>query len=62
MKNRLTTKPPVLRPPKGPPSSGLRGGAYGAPHVNKNRDDITQVAAYSPGIKGKTQKRRAKWF
>jgi len=60
MKQRLTTKQD-MRPPREQRSSGLRGGAYGGPSVNKNRSDITQVAAYEPGIKGKTQKRRSKW-
>jgi len=62
MKQRLPSKQPTLRPLKGPRSGGLRGGAYGSPSINKGRDDITQVAAYTPGIKGKTQKRRTKWY
>jgi len=61
MISRKTSKQPSLRPLKGPPSSGLRGGAYGSPKVNKDRDDITKVAAYTPGIKGQQQKRRPKW-
>jgi len=59
---RKPSKQPSLRPLKGPRSSGLRGGAYGGPSINKGREDITQVAAYTPGIKGKTQKRRTKWY
>jgi hypothetical protein len=31
------------------------------PKVNKNRDDIEQVAAYAPGHKGQQQKRRKSW-
>jgi hypothetical protein len=63
MKNRMTTKPPVLRAPKGPRSSGLRGGAYGGPNVRKNRDDIHAVAAYTPGHKGaKSPKSRKPWY
>jgi len=59
---RRPSKPPNLRPRPLPPSTGLRGGGYGGPSINKGRDDITQVAAYEPGIKGKTQKRRGKWY
>jgi len=62
MKQRLPSKQPTLRPLKGPRSSGLRGGGYKGPSINKDRDDITQVAAYTPGIKGQTQKRRTKWY
>jgi len=63
MKHRLPTKQSDLRPLKGPPSSGLRGGAYGGPSVNKGRSDITQVAAYEPGHKGaKPPKSRKQWF
>jgi len=60
MIKRSSTKQPVLRPLKGPPSR-LRGGAYDGPHINKDRDDITQVRAYEPGYKGKQQKSRPKW-
>jgi hypothetical protein len=62
MRGRQSSKQPDLRPPKEQRSSGLRGGAYSGPSVKKNRDDIHAVAAYTPGIKGKTQKRRSKWF
>jgi len=61
MKQRLTTKQSDMRPLKGPPSSGLRGGAYSGPSINGDRSNIRQVEAYEPGIKGKTQKRRSKW-
>ena len=59
---RRPSKPPSMRPRPLPPSTGLRGGAYGGPSINKDRDNITQVAAYEPGIKGKTQKRRGRWY
>jgi len=62
MKQRLPTKQSSLRPRPLPPSTGLRGGGYKGPSINKGREDITQVAAYTPGIKGGTQKRRGKWF
>jgi hypothetical protein len=39
----------------------LRGGAYAGPKINKDRDDIHAVAAYTPGIKGTQQKRRKSW-
>jgi len=45
-----------------PPATGLRGGGYKGPQINKGRSDVTQVAAYTPGHKGKQQKRRGKWF
>jgi hypothetical protein len=61
MRHRQSSKQPDLWPPKEPRSSGLRGGAYDKPHVNKGRSDITQVEAYSPGHKGKTQKLRPRW-
>jgi len=61
MIKRHSTKQPVMRPLKGPPSR-LRGGAYDGPHINKDRDDITQVKAYEPGIKGKQQKAKGPWY
>jgi len=61
MKQRLPSKQPTLRPLKGPRSSGLRGGAYGGPKINRDRDSPTQVAAFEAGHKGKQQKRRPAW-
>ena len=59
---RPPSKQPDLRPLKGPPSSGLRGGAYGGPSINKGRSDITQVTACEPGLKGAKTKTRKRWF
>src|SRR5262245_51374187 len=39
----------------------LRGGGYEGPRIKENRSDITQVAAYEPGHKGKKQKLRPRW-
>ena len=58
---RLSSKQPTLRPLKGPRSSGLRGGGYSAPKVNKDRHLPTQVVAFEEGHHGKQQKRRPKW-
>jgi len=57
---RLPTKQDS-RPPREQRSSGLRGGAYDGPNINKGRSEVTQVAAYEPGHKGKQQKLRPKW-
>ena len=59
---RRPSKPPNMAPRPLPPATGLRGGGYKGPQINKGRSDVTQVAAYTPGHKGKQQKRRGKWF
>jgi len=58
MKQRQPKKQPDMRPPR---DTQARGVSYTEPRVNKNRDDIHAVTAYSPGIKGQQQKRR-KWY
>jgi len=62
MKQRLPTKQSNMRPRPLPPSTGLRGGGYKGPSINKGREDITQVAAYTPGIKGAKGPKRKSWF
>jgi hypothetical protein len=61
----ITRRQPV-KPDKRRPidtqAHGLRGGAYAGPSVKKNRDDIEQVAAYSPGHKGAKKPKAGKWY
>jgi hypothetical protein len=64
-RSSITPRQPVkqdMRRPIDTQSTGLRGGAYGGPHINKNRDDIEQVAAYSPGRQGAKKPKIKKWY
>jgi len=58
---RLPTKQSSMRPRPLPRSTGLRGGAYSGPQINKDRHLPTKVVAFEEGHKGKQQKRRPKW-
>jgi hypothetical protein len=57
---RLPVKPD-LRRPIDTQAHGLRGGAYAGPKIKQNRDDIEQVAAYSPGMQGAKKPKARKW-
>jgi hypothetical protein len=59
----ITRRQPVKEDRRRPIDTQARSGSGVAdPHVIENRDDIRRVKAYTPGIKGKTQKRRSKWY
>jgi hypothetical protein len=38
------------------------GGHLANPRINKNRADIGQVAAYTPGHKGAKKPKAGKWY
>jgi hypothetical protein len=50
-----------MRPAK-PQAERQRGGAFEGPRINRGRDDIEQVAAYDPGIKGAKKPKARKWY
>src|SRR5262249_11560692 len=56
---RLPTKQPDMRPPRDTQAKGVN---YTQPHINKNRDDITQAEAYSRGHKGASKPQARKWY
>jgi hypothetical protein len=59
--SRQSTKQPTMRPAK-PQAERQRGGAFEGPRINRGRDDIEQVAAYDPGIKGAKKPKARKWY
>jgi len=62
MIRRRESKPPNIAPRPLPPATGLRGGGYKGPQINKGRHLPTQVAAFEEGHHGQQSKRRKKWF
>jgi hypothetical protein len=57
----ITPRQPVKQDTRRIVDTQAKGLVASVPKVNKNRDDIEQVTAYSPGHKGQQQKRRKSW-
>ena len=59
---RRPAKPLSMAPRPLPPATGLRGGGYKGPQINKGRHLPAQAVAFEEGHHGQQSKRRRKWY